>query len=115
MGLIIKGPPSQKGPHHFPYEPTTESTRSWVAEFGSVDLVDLVDLVVEECLVVDLAALLDSSLVVAVVVWALAMWMVGPVFWNTFGGRCGKDSGMLSVYDFGSIKRLNKYEEQSHC
>jgi len=56
---------------------------SLVAEFGSVDPVDLVDLVVAKCLVVALASLDSKSLVVAVVAWALPMWMEGLVSWNT--------------------------------
>ena len=56
---------------------------SLVAEFGSVDPVDLV---VATCLVVAPASLDSKSLVVAVVAWALPMWMaglVGLVSWNT--------------------------------
>lgn len=77
-----------------------------MAEFGSVDPVDLVDLVVAKCLVVALASLDSKSLVAAVVAWALPMWMeglVGLVSWNTLelGGWKGAGScrDFLCVYD----------------
>lgn len=73
-----------------------------MAEFGSVDPVELVDLVVATCLVVALASLDSKSLVVAVVAWALPMWMEGLVSWNTLelGGWKGAGScrDFLCVY-----------------
>ena len=77
------------------------------------------DLVVATCLVVAPASLDSKSLVVAVVAWALPMWMVGLVSWNTLEVRGDAGPGglvgiFLCVYDDLEVtKRSNKFEEQS--